>query len=229
MKCFCFWTNSSYMKSWECSVCETSSFRQNHSPVSHTEHNQVRGKEKNLLAQTNKHRGLTRNLGRFLSKKIPSFDKGSLVLLCPIVMVSQVPPMLCIELAWLTARHVEVSREVNADKRPSGRPHKSSVPLTTRCVCRWTKWSAGFPFNTVIPAILYEHANSLLRNWSAHWATHFRQQRKVLGGSRIELQCRKEYNITYWTDICNHNGTCDHAMAQVTPLKYPNDCNTYLR
>ena len=64
------------------------------------------------------------------------------------------------------------SAEVSALRRPSGRPTKSNAPRTTRCVCRCTRWSAGLPDKTVIPAALYAHAKIFERNASALCATH---------------------------------------------------------
>ena len=80
-----------------------------------------------------------RNRGLKLSRKIARSARGSSDQLCPIVMDSHVPPRLCMDEAWLTARQVDASEVVKAVRRPSGRPHKSKLPRTTRCVWRCTK------------------------------------------------------------------------------------------
>ena len=55
-------------------------------------------------------------------------------------------------LAWLTLRQTVFSSVASALSRPSGRPTASSVPRTTRCVKRCTRWSAGLPEYTCRPA-----------------------------------------------------------------------------
>lgn len=57
------------------------------------------------------------------------------------------------------------------DSRPSGLPETNRLPLTTRWVCRWTRWSAGLPLNTFNPAMEYEQANIFERKASADCAT----------------------------------------------------------
>ena len=87
--------------------------------------------------------------------------------LCPIVIDSHVTPKFWIELAWLTLRQIVFSADVSALSRPSGRPTHSSAPRTTRCVCRWTRWSVGLPDETETVAIEYESANIFETNASS--------------------------------------------------------------
>ena len=55
------------------------------------------------------------------------------------VIDSHVTPRFWIELAWFTDKFTVDSREVSAERRPSGRPTQMSVPRITRCVWRCTR------------------------------------------------------------------------------------------
>ena len=67
---------------------------------------------------------------------------------------------------WLTERQTVFSAPVSALSRPSGSPTASSPPRTTRCVCRWTRWSSGLADETDTVAIEYESANIFETNAS---------------------------------------------------------------
>lgn len=95
-----------------------------------------------------------RNCGRESAKQMFRNDRGSFAPLWPMVILSHVPPSDWILEAWLTARQVDASRVVKAVRRESGRPHTKRLPLTTRWVWRWTRWSAGLPLKTFRPAML---------------------------------------------------------------------------
>ena len=51
-------------------------------------------------------------------------------------------------------------------------PGGTHEPRTTRCVCRWTRWSSGLAEATEMLAMEYESAKSLLTYASHAWATH---------------------------------------------------------
>ena len=95
-----------------------------------------------------------RNSGRCRLRKIALRERGSLYGEWPIVTLSQVPPKLCMLEACARDSDTVASAEVSAERRPSGRPTSRSAPRTTRCVCRCTRWSAGLPDKTVMPAAL---------------------------------------------------------------------------
>eukprot|EP00966_Prymnesium_polylepis_P020418 469919-Prymnesium_polylepis.2 len=81
--------------------------------------------------------------GRWRGRKMFLVVSGNDDGLWPSVIDSQVTPKFWIDEAWFTERQTVFSAAESALSRPSGRPTASSEPRTTRCVCRWTRWSPG--------------------------------------------------------------------------------------